>query len=175
MSGHYGQPLILSRAFGTSIPELAPEDIAEVPVPRLSKNLENDIADAVEEASRLRMEADKAENGIVAKLEDAIDERTGTGSKLRLDVAENAHRVMLEATGQAPKARPPHARSDDERHPEAVARGKKGGQEAQHWRLTPEWVRRTQRKEQALPPVNLCNFKLTHYLKSRLLLLEGKV
>ncbi len=120
----YGQPLILSRAFGTSIPELAPEDIAEIPIPRLDQKLENDIADAVEEASRLRMEADKSENGIVAKLEDAIDEKVG---KLRPDANETAFRVMLEATGQAPKTVPPHLRGEDDRNQEAVTRGKKGG------------------------------------------------
>jgi hypothetical protein len=45
--------------------------------------------------------------------------------KLRPDVAENAYRVMLEATGQAPKTPPPGERT--EKNPEAVARGSKGG------------------------------------------------
>lgn len=47
--------------------------------------------------------------------------------KLRPDVNETAHRVMLEATGQAPKSAPPGERTDEEKHPEAVARGSKGG------------------------------------------------
>ena len=47
--------------------------------------------------------------------------------KLRPDVNEIAHRVMLEATGQAPKTPPPSERSDDEKDPEAVSRGSKGG------------------------------------------------
>lgn len=48
-------------------------------------------------------------------------------TKLRKDVNEIAHRVMLEATGQAPKTPPPGERSEDQKNPEAVARGAKGG------------------------------------------------
>ena len=44
-------------------------------------------------------------------------------TKLRPDVNEVAHRVMLEATGQAPKTLPPGERSGDQKNPEAVARG----------------------------------------------------
>ena len=43
--------------------------------------------------------------------------------KLRPDVAETAYRVVLEATGQAPKTRP----GEGEKNPEAVRRGAKGG------------------------------------------------
>ena len=49
-------------------------------------------------------------------------------TKLRPDVMETAHRVMLEATGQTPKTVPPSERSDDEKNPEAVERGRKGGE-----------------------------------------------
>lgn len=48
-------------------------------------------------------------------------------TKLRPDLNEIAHRVMLEATGQAEKTTPPGERSEDEKNPEAVARGRKGG------------------------------------------------
>ena len=48
-------------------------------------------------------------------------------AKLRPDVAETAYRVMLEATGQAPKTVPPAERSEAERNPEAVKRRAKGG------------------------------------------------
>lgn len=125
-----GQPLVLSRAYGTSIPELAPVDVADVPVARLPDTLENEIADAVKKAGRLRMEADDKEDGAVAKLEEALEAAIGKPrrhKKLRLDVAETAHRVMLEATGQAPRTVPPHARGAEEKNPEAVDRGKKGG------------------------------------------------
>ena len=46
-------------------------------------------------------------------------------TKLRLDVAETAFRVMQEAIGEAPKTLPPSERV--EKNPEAVKRGSKGG------------------------------------------------
>jgi hypothetical protein len=46
-------------------------------------------------------------------------------NKLRPDAAEIAYRTMLEATGQAPKTRPPEER--EAKNPEAVRRGQKGG------------------------------------------------
>lgn len=49
-----------------------------------------------------------------------------TPAKLRPDVAEVAHRVYLEAIGEAPKTAPPSERS--EKNPDAVERGQKGGQ-----------------------------------------------
>ena len=61
--------------------------------------------------------------------------------KLRPDMNETAHRVMLEATGQAPKTLPPGARTDKEKNPQAVERGRKGGRtggEARAARLTPD-------------------------------------
>lgn len=48
--------------------------------------------------------------------------------KLRPDANETAFRVMREATGQAPKTSPPGERSDDQKDPEAVKRGEKGGE-----------------------------------------------
>lgn len=42
--------------------------------------------------------------------------------KMRPDVNETAYGVMLEATGQAPKTVPGQSK-----HPDAVARGSKGG------------------------------------------------
>ena len=54
-----GKPLVVSRAHGTSVPELAPQDIEQLPVPRLGRRLENEIADAAECASKLRMDADR--------------------------------------------------------------------------------------------------------------------
>ena len=62
-------------------------------------------------------------------------------TKLRPDMNETAHRVMLEATGQAPKTVPPSQRTGDEKDPEAVRRGQKGGRtggEARAARLTPD-------------------------------------
>jgi hypothetical protein len=44
-------------------------------------------------------------------------------AKMRPDVNETAYRVMLEATGQAPKTDP----ATKAKNPDAVARGSKGG------------------------------------------------
>ena len=69
----FGRPLVLRNAYGTSIPHLESPDIAELPVARLDENAENDIADAVERASELRMKADEKEDGAVARLEEELE------------------------------------------------------------------------------------------------------
>lgn len=51
---------------------------------------------------------------------------TNGAAKLRPDVNEIAFRVVQEATGLAPKTLPPDERT--EKNPEAVRRGKKGGE-----------------------------------------------
>jgi len=126
-----GQPLVISRAHGTSVPELDPEDIEGLPIPRLASDIEGEIADMAERSSELRMKADEKENGAVARLEQELERRIGAPArkspKLRPDVAETAYRVMLEATGQSPRTAPPSARGEADRNPEAVKRGKKGG------------------------------------------------
>ena len=48
-------------------------------------------------------------------------------TKLRPDMSETAHRVMLEATGQAPKTVPLGERTEEQKDSEAVRRGAKGG------------------------------------------------
>ena len=53
----------------------------------------------------------------------------GKPTKLRPDFVQNAHRVVMEATGQWPKTNPPGERSDSEKHHEAVRIGRKGGQD----------------------------------------------
>ena len=64
-----GKPLVVSHAFGTSVPELAPEDIERLPIPRLEGIVEGRIADAAEQASELRRIADETENTAVSVLE----------------------------------------------------------------------------------------------------------
>ena len=48
-------------------------------------------------------------------------------AKLREDANETAYRVLQEATGERPKTHPPGERTDAEKDPEAVKRGRKGG------------------------------------------------
>ena len=47
-------------------------------------------------------------------------------TKLRPDFVQNAHRVVMEATGQWPKTKPPGERLDSEKHTEAVRLGRAG-------------------------------------------------
>ena len=74
-----GQPLVVSRAYGTSVPELAPDDIGALPIPRLKREKECEIADAAELANELRRKADEKENKAVAELEGELREMLGIG------------------------------------------------------------------------------------------------
>lgn len=79
-------------------------------------------------------------------------------AKLRPDANEIAHRVMLEATGQAPKSLPPGERADEDKNPEAVERGAKGGKrggKARAAKLTPE------QREQAAQVAAVARWKRT--------------
>ena len=70
-----GQPLVVSRAYGTSVPELAPEDIRQLPIPRLKRETEDEIAESAEQANELRRKADENENLAVARLEGELNRR----------------------------------------------------------------------------------------------------
>jgi hypothetical protein len=48
--------------------------------------------------------------------------------KLREDVAERAYRTLQEALGERPKTVPPSERTEEQKNPEAVNRGRKGGE-----------------------------------------------
>jgi len=68
-----GRPLVIRYAYGTSIPHLEPADIATFPVVRLGEQRESEIADRMEEAMRLRAEADEIENQLASDAEAIID------------------------------------------------------------------------------------------------------
>lgn len=68
-----GRPLVIRNAYGTSIPHLDPADVAAIPVVRLSQSLEDEIADRMEEAVKLRADADELENELTAEAEAIID------------------------------------------------------------------------------------------------------
>jgi hypothetical protein len=67
-----GRPLILRLAFGSSVPHIAPEDLATVPIARLG-DAEDALADSIERASALRMEADQLEDEAVEIVECEIE------------------------------------------------------------------------------------------------------
>lgn len=68
-----GRPLVIRNAYGTSIPHLDPADVAAIRVVRLSPVLEDEIADTMEEAVKLRADADDLENDLATDAEGIID------------------------------------------------------------------------------------------------------
>ena len=64
-----GRPRIKTLPYGSSIPHIEVEDVRDFAVPRLHYRQEAEIADRVEEAARLRDEADKLENELGARAE----------------------------------------------------------------------------------------------------------
>ena len=70
----------------------------------------------------------KGRASALSTLEELAREFMEPEHKLRPDMNEIAHRVMRQATGQEPKTPPPDERSEDQKNPEAVARGAKGGE-----------------------------------------------
>jgi hypothetical protein len=76
-----GRPLVLRCAFGTEVPEIDPGELAAFPVVRLGGATEAAIADRVERASILRMNADQKEREEVAQLEKRIEDRLKTDSQ----------------------------------------------------------------------------------------------
>jgi type I restriction enzyme S subunit len=73
--GHprFGRPLVIRHAYGTSIPHLDPGDVASIPIVRLGKSKENEIADKMEKAVVLRAEADELENAMAARADALIE------------------------------------------------------------------------------------------------------
>ncbi len=72
-----GRPLVLRCASGTSVPEIAPDDLGRFPLPRLTLAAEVAISEMVVEASRLRMLADRLENEAVARVDAAVAQMLG--------------------------------------------------------------------------------------------------
>lgn len=60
----FGRPLVIREAYGMSIPHLDPDDVAAIPVMRLDKRAEDDIADLAEKASSEQARAEMLEREI---------------------------------------------------------------------------------------------------------------
>ncbi|MCV7258019.1 hypothetical protein [Mycobacterium shimoidei] len=69
-----GRPIIVSYAYGTSIPHLEPGDIWDLPIPRLEPKRESQIAAMMEEAASLRAHADDVEDAMEDRAEQIITE-----------------------------------------------------------------------------------------------------
>ncbi|WP_141694023.1 hypothetical protein [Methyloligella halotolerans] len=72
-----GRPRVLKGAFGSSVPELGPDYIKNLTVPRISAGIEDRIADAMEEAAHLRGKADELEEKISAEAEEHLNQFLG--------------------------------------------------------------------------------------------------
>ena len=70
---HLGRPRVLKGAFGSSVPELSPNDVQTLSVPRFPTAIEDRIADLMEEASRLRTQADEVEELVAAEAEELVN------------------------------------------------------------------------------------------------------
>ncbi|WP_285314183.1 hypothetical protein [Pseudarthrobacter sp. fls2-241-R2A-168] len=73
----FGRPMVIRNAYGTSIPHLDPMDIREIPVPRFSEDVEEQIGALMEEAAVLRDEADALENEATALAEATVADFIG--------------------------------------------------------------------------------------------------
>jgi hypothetical protein len=69
-----GRPRVIKSAFGSSVPELGPAEISRLSIPRLEKEAESDIADRMEQAARLRSDADALEDEISSEADDYVDQ-----------------------------------------------------------------------------------------------------
>ncbi|MFQ6006343.1 MAG: hypothetical protein ACE5OQ_12660 [Woeseia sp.] len=68
-----GRPRVLKGAFGSSVPELGPDDIHSLSVPRLAPDTEEAIADAMEQAATLRSRADEIEEQIAGDADEYVN------------------------------------------------------------------------------------------------------
>jgi hypothetical protein len=68
-----GRPLVKSMAYGSSIPELEPEDIAQFQLVRLHKRDEDHIAALAEKSAELRGKADILENQLASDADSILD------------------------------------------------------------------------------------------------------
>lgn len=82
-----GWPLVIRCAFGTSVPEIAPEDVLELPVIRLDANVENEIAELVESADESRLQADQEENAAIESVETELEKFLGKKGTENLNAA----------------------------------------------------------------------------------------
>ena len=69
----FGRPRVLKGASGSSVPEISPGDVRMLSVPRLPAVVEGRIADLMEEASKLRTQADELEEQIAIEAEGYVN------------------------------------------------------------------------------------------------------
>jgi type I restriction enzyme, S subunit len=96
-----GRPLVLREVFGTSIPEIDPASVQDIPILRLG-DLEDAIADKAEHSASLQSTADEMENAAVTLIESVISHAIGDASEDDVDAA--LARVRLAEIEAAPES-----------------------------------------------------------------------
>lgn len=69
LSSKFGVPLVTSGTYGSIIQSIEPQHIADLPVPRLGEQVEQEAHQLVEEAAKLRAESSKLLVDVVSDLE----------------------------------------------------------------------------------------------------------
>ncbi len=59
LASKFGVPIITSSTYGAIIPHIEPEHIANLPIPRFAKSLENEIHEKVDKASEFRSDSEE--------------------------------------------------------------------------------------------------------------------
>lgn len=67
-----GRPIVISHAYGTSIPHLEPGDLESVPIPRFKSKTETEIGKRMAQAAELRSDADQLEDAMGAEAESIV-------------------------------------------------------------------------------------------------------
>lgn len=118
-----GRPLVKSLAYGSSIPEIDPGDIASLRFPRLDGSVEGAIAEKAEEAAKLFAEADILENDMAKYVDRAITDLLAGRWDAFVKPSEDAADI--------PVAR--RALSELEEHPERMLRGAALEEKMKQW------------------------------------------
>ena len=68
-----GRPLVKALPFGSSVPEIDPDEFVSLEIVRLSAKEEDKVADLAEEAGKLRADADLADRALASSAGELID------------------------------------------------------------------------------------------------------
>lgn len=101
-----GRPQIIRFAFGSSVPEISPDDLRGLVIPRLGAAVEGAIADLMDAAAKARDEADELEQELARDAEHVIDKfLSGDLTLFRVSGAKGTEEVK--------PVRPPSLRTAD--------------------------------------------------------------
>ncbi|AFY57399.1 restriction endonuclease S subunit [Rivularia sp. PCC 7116] len=73
LSSRFGLPIVVSGTYGAIIQHIEPRHIADLPVPRLGEDVERKVHELIDEAARIRTEANIQLTSTIEQLEDILD------------------------------------------------------------------------------------------------------